>query len=192
MEKPILFLNACVRKESRTRRLADQLLSKLNKPFKEVRLNEIVFPTVDEAFLNMRDRCISERDFNDPVFDIARQFSEAEIIVIAAPYWDLSFPAVLKQYFEQANVVGITFAYTKEGVPVGLCRAKTLIFVTTAGGDFVPEEFGFGYIKALAQNYYGIQDVRRIEAVGLDIDGADVDAILRSAENAISDMDLQG
>ena len=27
------------------------------------------------------------------------------MIVIAAPYWDLSFPAVLKAYFEQINPI---------------------------------------------------------------------------------------
>ena len=111
-----------------------------------------------------------------------------ETIVIAAPYWDLSFPAMLKQYLEQINVVGITFKYTEEGVPVGLCRARKLFYVTTAGGFYAPEDFGFGYVKALAQNYYGIPDVRKIEADGLDIDGADVDAIMKAAENALSEL----
>lgn len=96
MKKPILFINACVRKGSRTRRLAEQLLLKLDKPYEEVCLEEIAFPTVDEDFLSMRDRLMEEGDFDDPVFDLARQFSEAEKIVIAAPYWDLSFPAALK------------------------------------------------------------------------------------------------
>ena len=134
----------------------------------------------------MRDRLISERDLKNPVFDLARQFSEAETIVIAAPYWDLSFPAALKQYIEQINVTGITFKYTEEGIPVGLCRAEKLYYVCTAGGCYVPEEFGFGYIKALAQNYYGIRDVIKIEAVGLDIYGADISAIMKSAEETIS------
>ena len=119
------------------------------------------------------------------MFDLARQFSDAEEIVIAVPYWDLSFPAALKQYFEQINVTGITFKYTEEGIPVGLCRARRLFYVTTAGGCYVPEEFGFGYIKALAQNFYGIPDIRQIRAVGLDIDGADVNAILSSVEDSI-------
>ena len=57
--------------------------------------------------------------------------------------------------------------------------------MTTAGGDFAPDEYGFGYVKALARNYYGIQDVRKIEAVGLDIYGADVDAIMKAAEEEI-------
>ena len=128
MDRPILFINACVRGESRTKKLAEKLLEKLNRPVEEVRLEEINFPIVDEDFLNMRDRLISEGSLDSPVFDLARQFSEAETIVIAAPYWDLSFPAVLKQYFEQVNVVGITFRYTEEGIPEGLCKADRIFY----------------------------------------------------------------
>ena len=190
MDRPILFINACVRGESRTKKLAEKLLEKLNRPVEEVRLEEINFPIVDEDFLNMRDRLISEGSLDSPVFDLARQFSEAETIVIAAPYWDLSFPAVLKQYFEQVNVVGITFRYTEEGIPEGLCKADRIFYVSTAGGGYAPTEFGFGYVRALAQGYYGIGDVRLIEAVGLDIYGADVEAILEEAEETIEDMDL--
>lgn len=186
MERPILFINACVRKESRTRRLAESLLLTLNKPFTEVRLHEMTFPIADESFLDMRDRLISAGDYENTMFEPARNFAQAETIVIAAPYWDLSFPASLKQYLEQINVVGITFRYTEEGIPVGLCKAERLFFVTTAGGYYMPEEFGFGYVKALAQNYYGISDVRLIRAAGLDIDGADVEAILKDAEKEIS------
>ena len=190
MDRPILFINACVRGESRTKKLAEKLLEKLNRPVEEVRLEEINFPIVDEDFLNMRDRLISEGSLDSPVFKLARQFSEAETIVIAAPYWDLSFPAALKQYFEQVNVVGITFRYTEEGIPEGLCKADRIFYVSTAGGGYAPTEFGFGYVKALAQGYYGIGDVRLIEAVGLDIYGADVEAILEEAEETIEDMDL--
>ena len=188
MERPILFINACVRTESRTRQLTEKLLLKLNRPYEEVRLHEIAFPVADEDFLNMRDRLIAERDFENPLFDLARQFSESEIIVIAAPYWDLSFPAALKQYFEQINVVGITFKYTEDGIPVGLCKARRLYYVTTAGGSYVPEEFGFGYIKALSQGFYGIQEVRKIEAAGLDLVGAEVSAIMRAAESTIDSI----
>ena len=75
-------------------------------------------------------------------------------------------------------VVGITFVYTEEGFPKGLCKAKKLTYITTAGGEFFPEEYGYGYIKSLAQNFYGIKDVELIKAVGLDIVGADVDSIV--------------
>ena len=194
----ILFINACVRKESRTKILADRLLAKLKEDtesnpendikntaenvIEELRLEEMSFPAADEAFLQKRDALLAAGKFEEPLFAPARQFASADTIVIAAPYWDLSFPAALKQYIEQVNVVGITFEYTPEGFPRGLCRAKKLYYVMTAGGTYVPEEFGYGYVKALAQNFYGIQDVELIKAVGLDIIGADVNKIIGEAE----------
>ena len=190
MEKQILYVNACVRKDSRTKRLAEQLLLKLGNPYEELCLEKITFPVVNEEYLNERDQLIASGDFQSPMFDLARQFSEAETIVIAAPFWDLSFPAMLKQYLEQINVVGITFKYSEEGVPVALCKANRLFYVTTAGGFYAPEDYGFGYVKALAQNYYGIQDVRKIEAVGLDIYGTNVVSIMREAEDTLSDIAL--
>ena len=190
MEKQILYVNACVRKESRTRSLAKKLLASLDMPYEEIRLEDISFPAVTEEYLNTRDQLLSQEAFQDPLFDLARQFSEAETIVIAAPYWDLSFPAMLKQYLEQITVVGITFKYSEKGIPVGLCRAKRLFYVTTAGGFFAPEEYGFGYVKGLAQNYYGIQDVRKVEVLGLDIYGADVDAIMTSAADQLQGINL--
>ena len=78
-------------------------------------------------------------------------------------------------------MLGITFEYSPQGMPITMCKANRLYYVTTAGGAFVPEEFGFGYVKALAQGFYGIEDVRQIRAVGLDIEGADVDAIICEA-----------
>ena len=177
----ILFINACVRNQSRTKRLADRLLAKKKQEVSEIRLEEIDFPLVNEAFLQKRDRLIASGTFGDPAFALARQFAEADEIVIAAPFWDLSFPAALKQYFEQINVLGITFCYTQQGLPKGLCKAEKLTFVTTAGGDFFPEEYGFGYIKALAQTFYGIGNVELLCATGLDLDGRDPEAILDAA-----------
>ena len=181
----VLFINACVRKESRTKELADYVLSKLNEPYEEIYLNSISFPAVDEDFLDRRDRLIAERNFSDPMFDLAKQFAEADDIIIAAPFWDLSFPAVLKQYLEQINVREITFYYTAEGIPTGLCKAKCLTYVTTAGGKFFPEEYGAGYVKALARNFYGIPEFRLIKATGLDIIGANADTIINSVKNEL-------
>ena len=177
----ILLVDACVRAQSRTKRLSDRLLEQLDGYVETLRLEEIDFPKVDGAFLLRRDALIAAGQLDAPMFALARQFAQAEQIVIAAPYWDLSFPASLKQYLEQINVIGVTFRYSPEGLPEGLCRAKRLFYVTTAGGAFVPTEFGFGYVKALAKSFYGIPDVRLIPASGLDIDGADAEQLLQKA-----------
>ena len=96
-----LFVNACVKNDSRTRRLAQHCLK---GPYEEVKLHEIVFPIADEAFIKKRDKLIASQEFDNPMFNLARQFANADEIVIAAPYWDLSFPASLKQYIEQIRI----------------------------------------------------------------------------------------
>ncbi len=184
----ILFIDACVREKSRTRVLAETLLGKLSDEVTRVRLEEVPFDLTDQRYLEKRDALIAKGAFDDDMFSLARQFAQADTIVIAAPYWDLSFPATLKQYIEAINVLGITFLYTPEGYPKGLCKADKLYYVTTAGGSYLPEEFGFGYIKALAQNFYGIKEVEMIKATGLDVKGADVEAIMGEATGKIDTM----
>ncbi len=174
----ILFVNACVRKQSRTLRLAQKLLDRLEGEVQEVRLENIDFPLVDEDFINRREALKNAGEYDAPMFDLGRDFARADTIVIAAPYYDLSFPAMLKQYFEQINVVGLTFTYSENGAPKGLCKAKSLYYVTTAGGPILSDEPGFGYVKALAHTFYGIEEVHQIKAEGLDIIGADVEKIL--------------
>jgi len=177
----ILFINCCVRKDSRTKRLADAFLKLLDGDVEQIRLEDVSFPVVNEEFITRRDHLKADGSYDDPIFDLGRQFASADTIVIAAPYYDLSFPASLKQYIEQINVSGLTFSYTPQGTPVGICKAKDLYYITTAGGVFCPEEYGYGYIKALANNFYGIMNTKLICAEGLDIDGADPDKIINEA-----------
>ncbi len=174
----ILFINACVRRKSRTLILARQLLNTLDGEIKEVQLEKVEFPVVDEEFINRRDALINAGKYDDPMFSLGRDFAAADTIVVAAPYYDLSFPAMLKQFFEQINVLGLTFIYTEEGNPKGLCKAKELYYITTAGGPILSDDFGFGYVKTLANTFYGIEEVYQIKAEGLDIASADVEAIL--------------
>ena len=181
----ILFVNACVRAgHSRTLRLANVLLKRLNEPFTELVLSDITFQPVDYSYIQTRDLLLSEGDYMHPMFDLARQFAAADEIVMAAPYWDLLFPAAVRAYFEAVTVSGITFRYDEHGIPHGLCRAKHFTFVTTAGGPIIGN-FGFAYAEALCRGFYGIETVRCISAEGLDIVGADVPAILAEAKKGI-------
>ncbi len=47
----ILFVDACVRKDSRTLRLAEPLLNTLGEPYERLRLADCSFPAADEKFL---------------------------------------------------------------------------------------------------------------------------------------------
>ena len=182
----ILFINACVRPESRTKILADEVLKYLKGDIVEIDLgNEAIMPLTRQS-LEKRNKLLATGKINDEAFKYAHIFADADEIVIAAPFWDLSFPAALKNFIEAVNISGITFRYTKEGTIQGLCKAKRLIYVASAGGKIGEENCGFGYIKSLCDHLYGINDLLFIKAEGLDIWGADVEQILKDTKKEIS------
>lgn len=186
MEK-ILFINACVREGSRTLALAKEALSRLEGEIEEVNLEKENIPPLSGELLAKRDKLLAEKDYGDEMLRYARQFADADTVVIAAPYWDLIFPATVRIYFEAVTVTGVTFRYTPEGFPASLCRAKRLIYITTAGGPIFAN-FGYEYVKAMARGFFGIQDCVCIKAEGLDIIGADVEGILEKAKDEIRDL----
>ena len=174
----ILYVNACVRRESRTDRIARALLERIGgEPIEEVRLIEENLRPMTGESVNRRIELIRQRRFDDPIFRWARQFAKADTIVIGAPFWDNSFPSILKIYLENVYAVDVVTAYDGDGRPHGLCRAKKLYYVSTAGGPFIPD-YGFHYFRSLAQTCFGIPDVELICAEMLDIDGVDADAVV--------------
>ena len=182
MKNKILFINACVRPQSRTAELSQYLLDRLDGEITEVNLYK-------EGLLPLCNKKIEKRamhDISGEEFEYGKQFASADTIIIAAPFWDLSFPAVLKLYFENVTVSGITFEYSEKGHPVGKCRAKKLYYITTSGGYIGNNNFGFDYVKALAENFFGINDISFYSAEGLDIFGADVKSIMDEAKERIS------
>lgn len=183
MEK-ILFVNACVRPMSRTMELAKCVLSHLPGKVEEVNLEaEAIRPHSWES-LQKRDRLLSAGDFSDQMFRCARQFREAETIVIAAPYYDLSFPSSLKNYLESLCNVGLTFYYDENEEPQTLCRGKRLIYVTTSGAEFLPD-FGYNYVKRLFAEFFHIADAKCFYAEKLDLRNSDPAAIMAEAKRKI-------
>ena len=179
----ILFINACVRENSRTLVLAKHIMKDMAGDITEVNLSlEDIEPLNNES-LEKRERLIGGGNYDDPMFRYAKQFAEADEIVIAAPFWDLSFPAKLKIYFEQITVSGLTFKYQK-GCPLGLCKAKGLTYVTTSGGPIFAD-FGYTYVKTIAQSFYGIKKTKAYRAMSLDIDMISAEELLEKAEISV-------
>lgn len=179
----ILFINACARDNSRTEELARCVLDSLPGKKEEVNLFNIKLLPLDANGIEERAKASATMDFSD--FKLAKQFATADVIVVAAPYWDMMFPAVLKTYLENVCVCGITFDYGQNGKPYGMCKAKSLYYVTTSGGYIGENDFGFLYVKALAENFFGIPEVFSIKAEGLDVFGADVRKIIEKAKAGI-------
>ena len=98
----LLFIDGCISQrgaESRTRRLADAFLSAFRESHPGAEVETVVLEDLDlkpflPAALDEREALASVGAFDTPVFALARQLRRADKIVAAAPFWDLSFPAV--------------------------------------------------------------------------------------------------
>ncbi|MBQ4062128.1 MAG: NAD(P)H-dependent oxidoreductase [Christensenellaceae bacterium] len=198
----LLFINACVRGKdlSRTYAAARAFIDTIKQtdPYiniTECDLSSILPEYVSEKNFAAREEKIMRKDFADPMFDLAREFADADRIVIAAPMWDLGFPAILKAYIENVSVAGISFCYTDTG-SIGLCRADKMMFITTRGSDFsLPPlsglEHGASYLRAMCQ-IYGIKSFECLGANGLDMEGSDAkeitDAFILRCQNRAADF----
>ena len=181
----ILFINACPREGSRTLELARHLLSKMEGSVEELTIFEENLLPLNGKTLALRDKMTANQNFDHPIFKYAKQFATADTIVLAAPFWDLSFPSAVKIWLEYVMAKEITFRYTEEGFPFGLCKAKKLFYISTAGGPVLPSHMGFSYVDGLAKSYFGIPETVLFSAENLDVVGADTAAILSKAKEEI-------
>lgn len=191
--KKILFVNALARPKevSRTWQLCDAYISSFLEKHPEYELEELVLYergvncySVED--INRRAELIANKKYDDPMFDMAWQFAGADAIVVGAPYWDLSFPAVLKAYVEAVCVNGITFHYTASGAE-GLSKFSTMVYLTTSGGNNGDKKFGADYMEAVA-HFLGKGEYKEAAAYGLDIIGNDVETILARAKEEVSSL----
>lgn len=182
--KKCLHVDSCIRRDlSRTKRLADSFIDNLKGyEIKHLVLeDENLKPLIGDFFFE-RQKLLEEGELNHPRFRYAHEFAEADLVVIAAPFWDLNIPALLKIYIENISVDGITFASNEEGLK-GLCKGKHLVYLTTRGGfygDNNPLETGIKYLSSFVP-YYGFDKFSYIYADGLDIQGFDGEKALDEA-----------
>ena len=186
--KKLLFVNACMRAGSRTEMLAREYLRRAF-PRDEFAVQEVPVAALDIQPLSgddvaARDADIAAGRTDTPPYALARDFAQADEIVVAAPFWDAAFPAKLKVYLEHICVRSVTFGYRPDGSLARLCRAPRLTYITTAGGPLraVPA------VRLLWEELcamFAIGDLRFYCADGLDTDPAAAEAKLESTLRAM-------
>ena len=185
--KKLLFIDACVNRGiSRTEQLAQTLLKEMNQNG-EYEIETLNLEDEDLKLFTGKESALRESltragNFEGPLFTYAKQFAAADRIVVAAPYWDFSFPARMKCYLEQICVTGLTFTFSSKGIPGGLCHADSLHYVTPSGGSIGELNLGYEYLEKLCKVYYGINETVCYTAEGLDIEGNSVEEIMKEAE----------
>lgn len=172
--KTLLYIDSCIRRDgSRTRRLGEAFLAAIMRrneyEIQRLCLMEEGLCPLSDSYFDRRQALLDAGQLDHPRFRYAHQFAAADRIVIAAPYWDLTFPALLKIYIENVNLDGITFRCDENGVH-GLCRAEKMLFLTTRGGACggTPQDVGSVYLREFA-NYVGIHSFLCIAADGMDL-----------------------
>lgn len=189
----ILWINACMRgpEQSRTWRLCRTFLEEYRAAHPVARLVERDLtrgdqPVMTAQLAKQRDE-LARGEADDPLLIPARELAQADLIVVGAPYWDMAFPAALKVYLEWACTLGLTFRYSEKGELIGLCSASKLVYITTAGGDVEGRNFGYDYVKGVAE-MLGIRDTVCVAAARLDVWGTDVEAALGKAEEKLREL----
>lgn len=170
----LLIIDCCIREEeSATRKLYESYLKQRDLTDFETEkiylMRENMLPLTNND-IKLRDRLLQSADTEHEIFKYAKQFAAADEIIIAAPYWDLSFPSLLRVYFERISVVGITFGY-EGSKSIGYCKAGKIIYFSTCGGFINSEHLGVEYVNRLAE-LFGINNVEKYIVDGLDIDTA--------------------
>ena len=184
----LLFVDCCVSQRggnSRTSRLAETFLTAFREKYPEAEVERVTPDTLlalkpfDVEMLNDRDALAGVGAWDAPVFDRARQFRAADHIVVAAPFWDLSFPAVLRTYIEYISANGLTYHYEEDGCH-GDCRAEQLVYLTSGGDVEREDSLGVLYWRQLCE-MFGIRQFDYVFAGGLDLDPAKTPDLLEAA-----------
>ena len=148
--KNLIYINACMRAGSRTQRIATPIIEELRKRYnvETVDLTKNQYPVADNYTLEDRNQGIVPPEH----VALAKKIAAADRIVIAAPFWDMSFPSALKVFFENMSLFGVTFD-SNDKECYGLCKAEKVMYITTRGMDIAtgdPLEQATPYIKALS------------------------------------------
>ncbi len=190
--KSILHINSSGRyQDSVTRQVSDLFVAHLKQesPALEVVQRDLAkgIPFVDESWIDANFTAAAERtesqkealNFSD---ELVSELQNSEYIVIAAPIYNFSIPAVLKAWVDLIVRVNFTFHFTDDG-PAGLLKNIKTYVVMASGGTAVGGEVDMAstYLKFVL-GIVGLTDVNIIDSS--EINYAD-DKNLSSAKSQI-------
>ena len=171
----LLFVNCCISQRggaSRTKALADAFLAAFRASHPGAEVEEVTpeallaLKPFNAEMLNRRDALAAENAFDAPVYALARQFRAADAVAVAAPFWDLSYPAALRTYIEYISANGLTYHYDAAGCH-GDCAAGHLVYLTSGGDVEREDSIGVLHWRQLAA-MFGIPKFDYVFAGGLD------------------------
>ena len=180
MKQPlnVLAINSSAKKDgSISRTLTADLLRALEDRHGDVDIVERDLadglPFIDSAWVEANftadeDRTDRHRQTLAGSDALVDELKSADVLVIGAPIYNFSIPAVLKAWIDMITRARVTFRYTENG-PEGLLAGKKAYVIVPSGGVPVgsPVDFATPYLKQ-ALGFVGITEVEFIGAKGAD------------------------
>ena len=157
----------------------------------ELDLYEDHIPLIDGDVMTGWGKLAQQQDLNNhEAHKVQRlgvlvdQFLAADLIVLAAPMWNFSYPPMVKAYIDAVSVAGKTFTYTAEG-PVGLAGGKKIVLTESRGGVYsegpaAGVQHTESYMRAVL-GWLGITDIDVFLVEGVAIDPSKGEEILAAA-----------
>ena len=148
--KKIIYVNAIIRKdESRTKRLADAIISSIKDEveLKEINLNELPLNPYNEVTYEDKVNNGTEELF----YNLSKEIAECDGLIIASPFWDMSFPSLLKSFLEKISLFDVMFVSDDKRC-IGIAKCPFMYYIVTRGMDIKDGdelEQGTPYLKAL-------------------------------------------
>ena len=183
--KKIIYVNAIIRKdESRTKRLADGIISSIKDEveLKEINLNELPLNPYNEVTYEDKVNNGTEELF----YNLSKEIAECDGLIIASPFWDMSFPSLLKSFLEKISLFDVMFVSDDKRC-VGIAKCPFMYYIVTRGMDIEDGdelEQGTPYLKALCW-LWGIKIFKVTSASNFDY--LPSDAIDKEIENKIKE-----
>lgn len=183
--------------ESRTKKLLDTFLESV-KNKKDIEILDLLKDTPDfitpeilYAYVHrnyMGEKLTAEQQKNIAKFDrMTAQFKSADIVVIAYPMYNFSFPASIKAYFDSVMLKGETFDTGAKGF-VGLMAGKKALILTSSGGIYEGEYAKLDYSVSLAKaefEFMGFAEIKIVKAQGVNIKSTDVAKVIEVAQQEV-------
>jgi FMN-dependent NADH-azoreductase len=167
----------------------------------ELDLYKCHIPRLEYEYFEKRNCMISEKDFNrldekqqqevHKIVKLTDQFKEADMYVIAAPMWSLSFPSPLKEYMDCIIMDGKTISIEKDKIK-GLLSDKhrAMVYIQSSGGSIpwmlrIVLNKGLNYIEDIMKT----MGIEVFEELLVDSTGTTEDEKVHAIEEGKSKID---
>lgn len=193
---------------SSSKTIAKEFINKFVEVFDEFEVEEIDLykehiPRLEYQYFEERNSIVhpSKRDnlTDEDKEEVARinklcdQFKEADVYVIAAPMWSLSYPAPLKEYIDCIMQQGKTIEISEDKV-TGLLsdKKRSAIYIQSSGGKIpwilnMALNKGVHYVESVFKAM-GIKDFEEFLVDGTGFTEEEREKALEEARGKISDM----